>query len=139
LSVVGGNGLERIIGGVGTADTVGVIEGDGWFSWKFNNVTPANGEVWVEMVDGTNTVLVNRWVVQLNTAWQVDVQSDVTQIFKIERINGTVTIKQGENVIWTSAMGFSTGAMQFFVRANFHYPMLGEGVQSAMISHPASP
>jgi hypothetical protein len=141
LSVVGGNGLERIIGGAGTgtANTVGLIDGDGWFSWKFNNVTAANSEAWVEMRDGTNTVVVNRWVIGANNTYLADVHSDITQTFKIARVGGTMIIKQGEDVIWTSAEGFSSGAMQFIVKVNFDYPLLGEGVHAAMISHPASP
>jgi hypothetical protein len=29
--------------------------------------------------------------------------------------------------------------MRFFVKVNFDYPLLGEGVHAAMISHPVTP
>lgn len=120
-----------------SADTIGAIPADGWFSFKYNPADSGRG-VSVGLNDGTRIfAVVNQGTyleLRINGVYQTDFLLDITKTFKIERVGGTIKVWENAALLYTSGPGASAGLADFKVTGGADPDSAGLGINSAMIS-----
>lgn len=100
-----------------SAETAGVLSGDGWFSFKYNTVIGKDRALSVSLEDGSRSVtVINRGkyleILQDGTA-QTRFAYDANTNIKIERVSGAVKIWQNGLLRFTTIAGYSSGPAIF--------------------------
>jgi hypothetical protein len=120
-----------------SADTAGVINTSGRFSYNYNTTNNGNDvSVWLD--DGTNIFKVtnngNYLEVRVNGVYKTDFVRDITKTITIERVSGVIKIWENTTLRYQSAAGASNGAADFKIGCGGGQADKGLGINSAMIT-----
>jgi len=138
FSISGGNRLDKLSTPYSaSADTAGVINTDGRFSYKYNTIN--NGRdvsVWLD--DGIHTFKIANGAGYVNIyvdgVYQTDFSLDITKTIAIERIGSVVKIWEDNTLRYQSAPGASSGAADFKISCGGDSAVVGLGINNATIT-----
>jgi hypothetical protein len=120
-----------------SAETAGIVHGDGWFSFKYNRTN--NGAGIAELLDdGQHTFgVVNqgRYLgVRLDGVYQADFLLDLNKTIKIEKTGGVLRVWEDAQLRYSAPVGNLFAAAKFKVKCGGETTAVGMGINSALFA-----
>jgi hypothetical protein len=120
-----------------SAETSGIVSGDGWFSYKYNRANNGTG-VAVLLEDGQHGFgVINQGKyleVRLDGVYLADFLLDLNKTIKIEKTGGVIRVWEDSQLRFSAPVGNLFAAAKFKVKCGGESTAVGLGINSAMFA-----